>query len=326
MGVTDRIAVLDFGQKIAEGSPAEVQRRPEGDRGVPGSARRCFLSSRTSHVHYGRIEALKGISLDGRRGRDRHPDRRQRRRQDHHAAEPSPGCARSPRAAITFDGEDISSCPADQRVVRLGIGQSPEGRGIFPGMTVHGEPATWAPTPAGTRRGIAADLERVLRAVPAAGRAAQAGRRHAVRRRAADARHRPGADGQPQAAAARRAVDGSGAACSSQQIFAIIKEINQQGITVLLVEQNAQQALRSAHRGYVLETGRIVKDGPGAGAAATTRRSRRRTSAWPEPPERRPVTPARGGRPSRSGGRRFGVVSPGAAGQGCRCDGLESLP
>jgi branched-chain amino acid transport system ATP-binding protein len=49
-----------------------------------------------------------------------------------------------------------------------------------------------------------------------------------------------------------------------QQIFDIIVEINQQGTTILLVEQNAQQALSRAHRGYVLETGRIVKTGPGA--------------------------------------------------------------
>ncbi len=49
-----------------------------------------------------------------------------------------------------------------------------------------------------------------------------------------------------------------------QQIFSIITEINQQGTTILLVEQNAQQALSRAHRAYVLETGRIVKAGTGA--------------------------------------------------------------
>jgi branched-chain amino acid transport system ATP-binding protein len=49
-----------------------------------------------------------------------------------------------------------------------------------------------------------------------------------------------------------------------QQIFAIISEINQQGTTILLVEQNAQQALSRAHRAYVLETGRIVKSGAGS--------------------------------------------------------------
>ena len=49
-----------------------------------------------------------------------------------------------------------------------------------------------------------------------------------------------------------------------QQIFSIITEINQQGTTILLVEQNAQQALSRAHRGYVLETGRIVKTGTGS--------------------------------------------------------------
>jgi branched-chain amino acid transport system ATP-binding protein len=49
-----------------------------------------------------------------------------------------------------------------------------------------------------------------------------------------------------------------------QQIFTIISEINQPGTTILLVEQNAQQALSRAHRAYVLETGRIVKSGTGA--------------------------------------------------------------
>jgi branched-chain amino acid transport system ATP-binding protein len=49
-----------------------------------------------------------------------------------------------------------------------------------------------------------------------------------------------------------------------QQIFEIVTEINQQGTTILLVEQNAQQALSRAHRGYVLETGRIVRSGTGA--------------------------------------------------------------
>jgi branched-chain amino acid transport system ATP-binding protein len=49
-----------------------------------------------------------------------------------------------------------------------------------------------------------------------------------------------------------------------QQIFEIITEINQQGTTILLVEQNAQQALSRAHRGYVLETGNIVRSGTGA--------------------------------------------------------------
>ena len=74
-----------------------------------------------------------------------------------------------------------------------------------------------------------------------------------------------------------------------QQIFEIITEINEQGTTILLVEQNAQQALSRAHRAYVLETGRIVKEGTGAGPAArpggqggVPRRGLRHPSAWSE--------------------------------------------
>ena len=72
-----------------------------------------------------------------------------------------------------------------------------------------------------------------------------------------------------------------------QQIFAIITEINEQGTTVLLVEQNAQQALPRAHRAYVLETGRIVKVRAAGRSCSPTRPSRTPTSASPE--RRRPV-------------------------------------
>ena len=63
MGVTDRIVVLEFGRKIAEGMPAEVAGRPEGDRRLSGGADRCCLSWTTSRLLYGRIQALHGISL-----------------------------------------------------------------------------------------------------------------------------------------------------------------------------------------------------------------------------------------------------------------------
>ena len=64
MGVTDRIVVLEFGQKIAEGLPGRGRPRPQGHRRLPGRARRCCLSLRTSSVTYGKIEALHGISLE----------------------------------------------------------------------------------------------------------------------------------------------------------------------------------------------------------------------------------------------------------------------
>ena len=79
---------------------------------------------------------------------------------------------------------------------------------------------------------------------------------HAVGGRAADAGGRAGAAGAAEAAAAGRAVAGAGAA-GVQTIFKIIREINAQGCTILLVEQNAHMALNVAHFGYVLEVGKV---------------------------------------------------------------------
>ena len=90
---------------------------------------------------------------------------------------------------------------------------------------------------------------------------AQAGG-HDVRRRAADAGHRPGADGAPAAAAARRAVDGPGARADRADLRDHPRD-QRAGHDVLLVEQNAAQALQRADRAYVLETGRIVREGAG---------------------------------------------------------------
>ncbi|MBQ0895879.1 ABC transporter ATP-binding protein [Micromonospora sp. U56] len=162
--------------------------------------------------------------------------------------------------SIRFNGEDITKLRADLRVVR-GICQSPEGRGIFPGMTVLEN----LDMGAYTRRdsaGVAADLDRVLTLFP----------RLAERRKQAGGTL---SGGEQQMLAVGRALMSRPklllldepsmglAPMVIQQIFDIITEINQQGTTVLLVEQNAQQALSRAHRGYVLETGRIVKEGSG---------------------------------------------------------------
>ena len=162
--------------------------------------------------------------------------------------------------SIKFDGRDISTMRADLRVP-LGICQSPEGRGIFPGMTVLEN----LDMGAFTRRdsaGVAADLDRVLALFP----------------RLAERRKQFGgtlSGGEQQMLAVGRALMSRPklllldepsmglAPMVIQQIFNIITEINQQGTTVLLVEQNAQQALSRAHRAYVLETGRIVKTGTG---------------------------------------------------------------
>ncbi|MFB9239006.1 ABC transporter ATP-binding protein [Plantactinospora siamensis] len=161
---------------------------------------------------------------------------------------------------IRFAGQDISKLRADLRVVR-GISQSPEGRGIFPGMTVQENLDMGAYTRR-DRPAIASDLERVYELFP----------RLLERRRQAGGTL---SGGEQQMLAVGRALMSRPklllldepsmglAPMLIQQIFSIITEINEQGTTVLLVEQNAQQALSRAHRAYVLETGRIVKSGTG---------------------------------------------------------------
>jgi branched-chain amino acid transport system ATP-binding protein len=209
---------------------------------------------------YGRIQALHGISLEvnegeivaliGANGAGKTTTMRA-----------ISGLRPVASGAIRFNGEDITRLRADVRVVR-GLCQSPEGRGIFPGMTVLDNLEMGAYTRR-DKAGIAADLENVMTLFP----------RLAERRRQAGGTL---SGGEQQMLAVGRALMSRPklllldepsmglAPMLIQQIFEIITEINQQGTTILLVEQNAQQALSRAHRGYVLETGRIVRAGTGA--------------------------------------------------------------
>ncbi|MBN6038543.1 ABC transporter ATP-binding protein [Amycolatopsis sp. 195334CR] len=162
--------------------------------------------------------------------------------------------------SISFAGEDITKLRADLRVVR-GISQAPEGRGIFPGMTVM-ENLDMGAYARKDRKNLQPDLDRVFELFP----------------RLAERRTQTGgtmSGGEQQMLAIGRALmakpklllldePSMGLAPQFiQQIFRIITEINKQGTTVLLVEQNAQQALSRAHRAYVLETGQITKTGTG---------------------------------------------------------------
>jgi branched-chain amino acid transport system ATP-binding protein len=162
---------------------------------------------------------------------------------------------------VRFADEDITRLRADLRVAR-GICQAPEGRGIFPGMTVRENLEMGAYI----RRdvdGIRADMDRVLALFPRlqerlkqAGGTLSGGEQQMLAvGRALMSRPRLMLLDEPSMGLAPMLI---------QQIFNIIVEINQRGTTVLLVEQNAQQALSRAHRAYVLETGRIVKTGSGA--------------------------------------------------------------
>jgi branched-chain amino acid transport system ATP-binding protein len=209
---------------------------------------------------YGRIQALHGISLSveegeivaliGANGAGKSTTMRA-----------ISGLRPVAQGAIRFAGEDITRLRADLRVVR-GVSQSPEGRGIFPGMTVRENLEMGAYTRR-NRTEINQDLERSFTLFP----------------RLREREKQVGgtlSGGEQQMLAVGRALMSRPklllldepsmglAPMLIQQIFDIIVEINQQGTTVLLVEQNAQQALSRAHRAYVLETGRIVKEGTGA--------------------------------------------------------------
>jgi branched-chain amino acid transport system ATP-binding protein len=161
---------------------------------------------------------------------------------------------------IRFNGDDITKLRADLRVIR-GISQSPEGRGVFPGMTVQENLDMGAYTRRDSK-GIAEDIDRVFGLFP----------RLLERRKQAGGTL---SGGEQQMLAVGRALMSRPklllldepsmglAPLLIQQIFEIITEISQQGTPILVVEQNAQQALSRAHRAYVMETGRIVKEGPG---------------------------------------------------------------
>jgi branched-chain amino acid transport system ATP-binding protein len=211
-------------------------------------------------VAYGRIEALHGISLGidegevvaliGANGAGKTTTMRA-----------ISGLRALSSGRIRFDGEDISRLRADLRV-RRGLCQSPEGRGIFPGMTVMENLDMGAYTRR-DQRAIAADLERVFGLFP----------RMSERRKQVAGTL---SGGEQQMLAIGRALMSRPklllldepsmglAPMLIQQIFEIITEISKQGTTILVVEQNAQQALSRADRAYVLETGRIVKGGTGA--------------------------------------------------------------
>jgi branched-chain amino acid transport system ATP-binding protein len=161
--------------------------------------------------------------------------------------------------SIRFEGNDISRMPGHKRVV-AGIGQAPEGRGVFPGMTVQENLLMGAYARKG---GVAKELDEVYELFP----------------RLAERRNQSGgtmSGGEQQMVAIGRALMAKPrvllldepsmglAPILVNQIFDIIKEINNRGTTVLLVEQNAQQALQLADRAYVLETGRVVKSAPAA--------------------------------------------------------------
>ena len=165
------------------------------------------------------------------------------------------GIVKARAGTVTFDGQNLGGVPA-HKIVRLGMGQSPEGRKIFPRLTVLENLEMGAFTRT-DKPGIADDLEKMFAMFPI------------LRKRKGQAGGLL-SGGQQQMLAIARALmsrpkllllDEPSLGLAPQivvQIFEVIRDLNQSGMSVLLVEQNARMALRIAHRAYVLETGRVT--------------------------------------------------------------------
>ena len=206
------------------------------------------------HTFYGSIEALKGISLDVREGEivtligANGAGKSTTLRSINGLNHPRQG-------KIFFQGTDVTSMPPHQ-IVKRGISQSPEGRKLFPRMTVieNLEMGAFQRT---DRGGIREDMDRVFSLFP-----------RLAERRTQKAGTMSG--GEQQMLAIGRALMARPklllldepsmglAPIFVEKIFEIVKEINEQGTPILLVEQNALMALDTADRGYVLETGKIA--------------------------------------------------------------------
>ncbi|GAA4838559.1 ABC transporter ATP-binding protein [Luteimicrobium xylanilyticum] len=212
-------------------------------------------------VSYGRIEAVRGVSLTveegelvtliGANGAGKTTTMRA-----------ISGIRPLSTGTIRFDGRDITRMKAHERVV-AGVVQAPEGRGVFPGMTVieNLEMGAYART-FKTKAEHDATLDNVFELFPRlAERKTQVGgtmsggeQQMLAIGRALMARPKLLLLDEPSMGLAPMVI---------QQIFRIISEIHDQGTTVLLVEQNAQQALSRSDRAYILETGEVTTTGPG---------------------------------------------------------------
>ena len=215
------------------------------------------LEIKDLHVHYGKIEAIKGISvtvnegeivtLIGANGAGKTT-----------MLKTISGLRPVSSGQIIFNGEDISKMPAHKRA-DLGLSQAPEGRGIFIGMSVLENLEMGKYNRKSRKSEMNEDLDKVFHLFPRLkerisqiGGTLSGGEQQMLAiGRALMARPKVLLLDEPSMGLAPLMI---------ANIFNIITEINKTGTTILLVEQNAQQALQRAHRAYVLEVGHVVKE------------------------------------------------------------------
>ena len=216
----------------------------------------AMLEVKDLHVYYGMIHAIKGISFEVNEGEIVALIGANGKTTTLHTV----SALLSPKkGSILFEGQDITRTPA-HKIVSMGIAQVPEGRRVFSEMTVLQNLKMGAYSRA-DKSEIESTLEMVYRRFP----------------RLKERRNQPAgtlSGGEQQMLAMGRALmshpkilllDEPSMGLSPilvNEIFDIIDSVNKAGTTVLLVEQNAKKALNIANRAYVLETGKIVKEGP----------------------------------------------------------------
>lgn len=219
----------------------------------------AMLEVKDLNVHYGVIHALKGISMEVREGEivALIGTNGAGKTTLLHAIS---GIQKKSGGDILFEGESLNKAGA-RKIVSLGITQVPEGRRIFSGMSVY-ENLMMGAFLRRDKEGIKADLKNIYSRFPIL-----------EKRSTQDASTLSG--GEQQMLAMGRALMARPkillldepsmglAPILVKEIFNIIRDINAQGTTILLVEQNARMALSIAHRAYVMETGNIVLSGSG---------------------------------------------------------------
>jgi branched-chain amino acid transport system ATP-binding protein len=219
-----------------------------------------LLAVKNLKVHYGAIEALNGISLEvpegkvvaliGANGAGKTTTLRAISRM----VKPSAG-------SVTFRGEEISKLQMHEIVAR-GLAQAPEGRGIFLNLTVR-ENLDLGAFLRSDRDGVAADVDKCFAMFPilkqresqVAGTLSGGEQQMLAVARAVMSKPKLMLLDEPSLGLAPQIVE---------KIFSVLRELNRDGVSILLVEQNAHKALQLAHRAYVLETGNVVMTGTGA--------------------------------------------------------------